>query len=261
MKAIIPVLLFPFVFNLAHADIRPEHSGAWYNPDQDGHGLSVQVLDDERTIAFWFAYTPDGAPMFLVIDGVNDFHTVSGPAYFHEGMIWGQFDPATLNQEVWGEVSIEFLGCNSAVLTWSSSMEGYGDGQVELERLTFVAALECDEVAAELTGEWQVSFAEGDDGPYPVTVDANGAFQFYDALACLWEGHIHVQSMEQGYLTARFGSPTCPWAVPMLFATGQYYANGVTICSSGGSCVHYDQGLTLTSEYYEGRNIGLTFLR
>ena len=85
MKAIIPILLLPLFFSLAHADIRPEHSGTWYNPDQSGHGLSIEVLDDERTIAFWFSYTPNGLPMFLEIIGVNDGHTVTGPAYYNEG--------------------------------------------------------------------------------------------------------------------------------------------------------------------------------
>jgi len=261
MKAIIVILFLQFLISLAHADIRPHHSGAWYNRDQSGHGLSIQVLDDERTIAFWFAYTSDGLPMFLVIDGVNYGHTVTGPAYYYEGMIWRQFDPATLNSEVWGEISIEFLGCNSAVLSWSSSVEGYGDGQIELERLTYVSILECDEVAAELKGEWQVDFVVEDGGPYPVTLDANGAFEFYDGLACRWEGHIHVESMARGSLTARFGSPSCPWAVPMLYARGVYYANGVTFCGSGGSCISYDQAISLESDWYEGRTIVLRFLR
>jgi len=264
MKVIILILLLPLFLTPAHADIRPEHSGAWYNPDQAGHGLSIQVLDDERTIAFWFAYTPDGLPMFLLIDGVNEGHTVTGPAYYQEGMIWRQFDPATLNSEVWGEISIEFLGCNSSALTWSSSVQGYGDGQIELERLTYLAGLECDEVAAELTGEWQVQIIEvgaADSDPYPVMVDANGAFAFHDSLPCSWEGHIHVQSMERGHLTARFGSPTCPRPVPMMFAIGRYYANGVTFCSSGGSCISYDQAIMLTGESQEGRIIGLQFLR
>ena len=261
MKAIIPILLLPLFFSLAHADIRPEHSGTWYNPDQSGHGLSIEVLDNERTIAFWFAYTPDGLPMFLEIIGVNDGHTVSGPAYYNEGMIWRQFDPGTLNKEVWGEISIEFLGCDSAILTWSSNVEGYGDGQVELKRLTFVAGLECDDLAAELTGEWQVDFAEGGGGPYSVTVDANGAFEFYDGLACLWEGHIHVKSMARRELTASFGSPTCPWTVPMMFATGWYYPNGASFCSSGGSCISYDQAMTFESDWYEGPTIKLIFLR
>jgi hypothetical protein len=261
MKAFIPALLFCLCVNVVDADIRPHHSGAWYNPDQVGHGLSIQVLDDERTIAFWFAYTPEGLPMFLLVDGVNDGHTVSGPAYYHEGMIWRQFDPATLNSAVWGEVSIQFLGCNSAVLSWSSSMEGYGDGQIDLERLTHIAGLECDDVAAELTGQWQVYFAESSGVRYTVTVDANGAFEFYDVMPCLWEGHIHVESMERGALTAQFGSPTCRWVVPMLFARGTYSANGATFCSSGGACISYDQAMTLESEWHEGRTIGLIFLR
>lgn len=261
MKTIIFILLASCFFSLAHADIRPNHSGAWYNHDQSGHGLSIQVLDDERTIAFWYAYTPQGLPMFLVIDGVNDGHKVTGPAYYQEGMIWRQFDPATLNSEVWGEVSVEFLGCNSALLTWSSSMEGYGDGQVELERLSYIAWLECDDVAAEMTGEWQVEFSEVGGGPYPVTVEANGAFEFFDGLACRWEGHFHVESMERGYLTAQFGSPACPLFVPMLFARGRFYANGVTFCNSGGGCVSYDQAMTLESDWYEDRKIALWFLR
>ena len=263
MKALIPVLLLPFLCTLAQADIRPEYSGAWYNPEQSGHGLSIQVLGDERTIAFWFAYTPDGSPMFLVIDGANEGHTVTGPAYAYEGMIWREFDPATLKSEVWGEISIEFLGCNSAVLTWSSEVEGYGDGQIELRRLTYLAGLVCEDLPPEMTGEWLAGFTEpgGDAGPYPVTIDAGGSFEFYDGMACLWEGHIHVVSLEQGYLTARFGSPSCPWAVPMLYATGQYYADGVTICSSGGACTSYDQAIALISERYEGGVLELRFLR
>jgi len=260
MRAIFAILFFSLGFSLVQADIRPHQSGAWYNKDQSGHGLSIQVLDDERTIAFWFAYTPGGHPMFLLIDGVSDHHTVMGPAYYHEGMIWGQFDPEALHSEVWGEVSIEFLGCDRAVLSWSSVVEGYGDGQVELERLTYVADLECDEVAAELTGEWQVGISDESGGPYTVTVDADGAFEFIDEQACRWEGHIHVVSMEQGDLTAQFGSPTCPSPVPMAFAWGKYYANGATYCSSGGNCISYDQAMGLT-RYHEGRTMDLRFLR
>ena len=263
MKPIIVLLLVLLSFDPADAGIRPEYSGAWYNPGQSGHGLSIEVLDDERTIAFWFAYTPDGLPMFLVIDGVNDYDTVTGPAYAYEGMIWREFDPATLQSEVWGEISIEFLGCNRAVLNWSSGVEGYGDGQVELERLTSLAGLQCDDVPAEMTGEWLVGFTEpgGDPGPYTVMIEADGSFEFYDALACLWEGSIHVVSPAQDYLTARFGSPTCPWPVPMLDATGQFYATGITICGSGGACVSYDQAIALVSEMYEQRMIELRFLR
>ena len=175
-------------------------------------------------------------------------------------MTWPQFDPATLNSEVWGEVSIEFTGCNSALLNWSSSMEGYGDGRIELQRLTFVGGLECDEVPTAMTGEWQVEFAY-DGGPYPATVKADGSFEFFDGAACLWEGHIHVESLGSDYLTGQFGSPTCPSAVPMLAARGFYYANGVTICSSGGSCITYDQAMALESVWYAEGNIALSFLR
>ncbi len=267
MKALLALFLF-LLSSLAHADIRPQHSGAWYNATQSGHGLSVQVLDDERTIAFWYAYTPDGHPMFLVIDGVNDHHTVAGPAYYHEGMIWGLFDPDTLHSDIWGEVNIEFLGCNRAVLTWSAESEGYGLGQIELERLSYVAELDCDEVPSEMTGEWEAQILDKignpyvDGGPFKVTLDADGEFSFDDALPCRWEGHIHLNSEQSGLLTAVFGSPMCAPAIPMSLAFGRYYSSGATFCGSGGACVTYDQMISMTIDYdsvYGGTS--LLFLR
>ena len=260
VKTILGVLLMSTA-NIWAMGIQDSHSGSWYNKDQSGHGFSFEVLDASKMVVYWFVYTPDGEPTFLVALADIDGDTAYGNLRQYSGMRFGEFDPATLHREVWGEISIEFLGCNSAVLIWSSNVEGYGDGQVELERLTHIAGQECVDVAAEMTGEWQVEFVDEGGGPYSVTVDAEGAFEFYDALACLWQGNIHVEFMGRGRLTARFGSPTCPWPVPMLNANGWYYANGATFCSSGGSCISYDQAMTFESEWYEDRTIKLMFLR
>ena len=40
------------------ANIRPSWSGTWYDADQPGHGISVEVLDDERTIFYWYGRQP-----------------------------------------------------------------------------------------------------------------------------------------------------------------------------------------------------------
>ena len=53
-------------------NVRPSWSGAWYNPDQSGHGISVEVLDDERTAFFWYTYDLDGNPVWLTARGVNN---------------------------------------------------------------------------------------------------------------------------------------------------------------------------------------------
>jgi hypothetical protein len=41
-------------------NIMPSHSGSWYNPDQSGHGLSVEVVNSETLLIYWNTYHPDG---------------------------------------------------------------------------------------------------------------------------------------------------------------------------------------------------------
>ena len=90
--------------------VRPGHSGAWYNPDQSGHGLSVEVIAPDRAVAFWYAFDPAGNPFWLYIDGTIDGATVRGEAHYVDGMTWGVFDPAMRNMRSWGAVDIEFTG-------------------------------------------------------------------------------------------------------------------------------------------------------
>jgi plastocyanin len=40
--------------------IGPGITGAWYDPQQSGHGLFLEVLPDNRLLAWWFAFSPDG---------------------------------------------------------------------------------------------------------------------------------------------------------------------------------------------------------
>ena len=50
MKILLSITLL-FFWSSISAQILPEYSGSWYNRDQNGHGLSIEVIDDERTIA------------------------------------------------------------------------------------------------------------------------------------------------------------------------------------------------------------------
>lgn len=33
-------------------------SGAWYNQDRDGEGFTVEVIEDDRGVVYWFTSTP-----------------------------------------------------------------------------------------------------------------------------------------------------------------------------------------------------------
>ena len=82
MKAIKYALLLFAFFSLDAwgQDINRFLSGSWYNPAQDGHGFSVEVLPDNRTVLYWYVYHPDGTPTFIVASGDNIGNTVRADA-------------------------------------------------------------------------------------------------------------------------------------------------------------------------------------
>lgn len=49
-------------------------SGAWFNPAQNGHGLTLEVLDDgQRLAATWFTFDANGEQAWLIANGsVNE---------------------------------------------------------------------------------------------------------------------------------------------------------------------------------------------
>ena len=91
-------------------DILNVHSGSWWNAAQSGHGISVEVLDNETMVIYWFDYNPDGSPTFLITVADIDGDTATGNTFCYSGMKFGEFDPAFLKEEVWGTTSITFLG-------------------------------------------------------------------------------------------------------------------------------------------------------
>ena len=109
-------------------------TGAWYNPAQSGHGLTVQILDPERALVFWHAFDPDGNPLTLYI----------GTAYAPRGMQFGEFDPRALEFPVWGSITLSFDTCSRARLEWQPQQAGFSPGQLELERLAAVLPTFCD---------------------------------------------------------------------------------------------------------------------
>jgi len=213
MKVLFTLL---FIFSAASLfgdteNMRPSWSGAWYNPDQSGHGISVEVLDDERTIFFWYTYDLDGKPVWLIAEGLNSevvpgvmlppHMRVEATAYYSEGMIFGEFDPASMNQQEWGTIILDFpyWQCNEAHMEWYPIMGGYSQGSTDLVRLTSLYGLDCVDPQG-MEGNWEVQFGFDADLKFPVEIVATPnpetpemsdlLFEFFDATDCLWSGEI-----------------------------------------------------------------------
>lgn len=125
-------------------------TGAWYNPDQDGHGFNIEVIRENKSIFYWYVYNPDGTPTWLVGRGPHVDGRIEGVAYHNTGMRWGVFDPVERTQERWGTVTFDFHGCDSALVSYQSDDPSekaipYGSGSFEIVRLTYVHNSKCQD--------------------------------------------------------------------------------------------------------------------
>ncbi|HRQ63790.1 MAG TPA: hypothetical protein PKZ76_02815 [Xanthomonadaceae bacterium] len=122
------------------------HSGTWFQPAEDGHGLQVQVLgegDQRNLLLVWYAYQ-DGAQRWMIGSGpvqgdsaVVDLISADG-AQFPPA-----FDPAQVERRPWGTVLFTATGPDSARIEWHSVQTGFGSGSLDLVRLTSMLGQNC----------------------------------------------------------------------------------------------------------------------
>jgi hypothetical protein len=242
-----PVLVLALmVAHPASAQFMPELSGHWFNPEQDGHGLTVNVVDAGRTILYWYVYDEVGNPDWYLLDGLNygpapsldENHRVEGDMWQCEGMRFGEFDPDRNQCVEVGDFVIDFAGCGQATLQWELDGES---GQMPLQRLSHLRDLECPPVvSSKLVGDWKVSqsgpsWPGDDDLWYDISIDQTGYFEFTDGLACLWGGRL---SERGDAVRVSYRTHLCGWDVGPIDLMGTYVSPFI-LCASGGACVEY----------------------
>lgn len=126
-------------------DPRGAISGSWYNPDQSGHGLHIERLESGRVALSWYTYAADGSPLWLVGSGEQRGHRIVVLAFEASGgrppPLW---DNASPQLEPWGELRVDFDGCNSGLLRWNAADPAFGEGSLPLQRLTRIDGLRCN---------------------------------------------------------------------------------------------------------------------
>ena len=130
------------------------HTGAWYNRDQNGHGLFVEILSDSstptgvRVLLAWYAYL-DGEQIWILAEGPVVQQGNRQKAFLEAWIYSGGdfppfFDASMVEQDVWGTMSLQFNGCHAADFTWDTSYPGFTSGQLGLERLSTILDSDCD---------------------------------------------------------------------------------------------------------------------
>ena len=156
--------------------------GAWYNPAQSGHGVTLSQATDTTVVAIWHTYDAAGNALTLYADLTLEGDVLSGTAYAPKGMRFGSFNPQDLQMPVWGEISLQ-VGpqCRDLTLNWQSDLPTYGSGETNLVRLAGGANRAC----AVNSSDYQLlSGAYVQDGRFVEEAMVLGAI---DANGKLWE--------------------------------------------------------------------------
>lgn len=120
-------------------------SGSFYDKTQDGHGFVVEYLGDGRLVFYWFTFTPGGDREWifgvLEVNGAvaegEAFRKLGDGARFPPAI-----NPSAIDTESWGTIRFEFTDCDNGTVEWDSTPP-YGDGSMDLSRLTIIPALAC----------------------------------------------------------------------------------------------------------------------
>lgn len=126
--------------------IGPGMTGSWYDPDQSGHGLFVEVLPGNRLLAAWFTFTPYTTAQSW-FTGVGTYlgntATITDVELPTGGRWIPNFDPGQVRLNQWGSLQFFFADCNHGWVDFDS-VYGYGtSGGMKLTRLTQPIGLRC----------------------------------------------------------------------------------------------------------------------
>ncbi len=134
--------------------IGPGISGTWYDAANPGHGLSVEVIPTaggpDRLNVVWNTHDNGGRQFWLVGVGAITGSSATIPLRFTSG---GTFPPtgnsAGTQSFPFGDVVLNFSGCNNATLDYSTTVLNLpSSGRVNLNRLTSISGQTCSLLAA-----------------------------------------------------------------------------------------------------------------
>lgn len=131
--------------SVAHA-VESGHSAIWYDPDRSGEGWVLEILEENRAVAYWYTYDDEGNQRWLVGAGQvfedEDGTHVNLPELFvaSGGQFGAQFDPDDVVLELVGKAAFRFKNCNEGLVDF----EAFGTtGQTPLTRLTRTMGAGC----------------------------------------------------------------------------------------------------------------------
>ena len=167
MKRFALIVTLLMLFQSAAFAIGPTYSGSWFNPEQNGHGFSLEysVLSDGTplVVVYWYVYDQDGNPIFLVGLGEPEAgNSVTLEFEAPHGMKFGEFDPDSTVREDGGMGVFTFQNEESGTFNyepsaWIADAYGLSAISIPVKMLLEVAHPNDEPPSGEpvpITGQW-----------------------------------------------------------------------------------------------------------
>ncbi len=127
--------------------ITPGHSALWYDPNQNGHGINVYVLENQRILVVWYVYDQQGNPLWLLGVGTHDGVKATMDVTISTGAMFPpNFDSNDVNTVDWGKFELAFSDCTNGVFKWiPDAGNGFSAGEMNIKRATKTFGVSCSE--------------------------------------------------------------------------------------------------------------------
>jgi len=123
--------------------INASYTGSWFDPAQSGHGLFIEVLPDNQLLAWWFTFSPDGQQSwFGGVGSIVGNRVNISVIRTTGGRFIPNFNPANVQNQAFGTMALSFTSCRSGRVEFNLP-DGYGQGSMNLTRLTIPIGIEC----------------------------------------------------------------------------------------------------------------------
>ena len=127
--------------------VNPSISASWFNPAESGHGIMIHLLNATQAWMCWFTFDLNGNPAWICALGTIEGDTINFEEAFtvEGGAFPPNFDPQLIEEIPWGSIIVVFTGCDSGMMSWTTSAPGFQSGSMPLERLTDLWGSPCQE--------------------------------------------------------------------------------------------------------------------
>lgn len=140
------VFLFLISLNVFAFDINESMTGSWFDQSNSGQGITLEVLSGNRILVYWYTYD-NGQPLWLT--GVGTYSGVTAEielSQFNGSDFGVNHNGDSVSSKVFGSLTITFDSCDTGSMTYNS-IQGFGSGTINLNRLTSVSGIPCTDPA------------------------------------------------------------------------------------------------------------------